>query len=41
MDGFVTDMNLMFDNAKVYNADGSQIYTDAVTLQVKSGETCN
>lgn len=36
MEGFVTDMNLMFDNAKLYNADESQIYNDAVTLQVPS-----
>ena len=34
MEAFVTDMNLMFDNAKLYNADESQIYNDADTLQV-------
>jgi len=34
MDNFVTDMNLMFNNAKIYNADESQIFKDAVTLQV-------
>lgn len=27
-------MNLMFNNAKLYNADESQIFTDAATLQV-------
>lgn len=34
MEIFVADMNLMFDNAKLYNADESQIFTDAATLQV-------
>ena len=34
MDTFVSDMTLMFNNAKLYNADESQIFTDAATLQV-------
>jgi chromatin structure-remodeling complex subunit RSC1/2 len=34
MDAFVVDMNLMFNNAKLYNADESQIFQDAVSLQV-------
>ena len=34
MENFVADMNLMFNNAKFYNADESQIFNDAVTLQV-------
>lgn len=28
------DANLMFENAKLFNEDESQIYRDAVTLQV-------
>jgi chromatin structure-remodeling complex subunit RSC1/2 len=28
------DIDLMFDNAKLYNQDESQIYKDAVALQV-------
>jgi chromatin structure-remodeling complex subunit RSC1/2 len=34
METFVADMNLMFNNAKLYNADESQIFTDADQLQV-------
>ena len=34
MESFVADMNLMFNNAQQYNADESQIFQDAVTLQV-------
>jgi Bromodomain len=34
MEAFVADMDLMFNNAKLYNADESQIFEDAVTLQV-------
>ena len=29
------DMDTMFDNAKMYNQDESQIYKDAVILQVR------
>ena len=34
MENFVADMHLMFNNAKLYNADESQIFADAHTLQV-------
>lgn len=34
MENFVADMDLMFNNAQEYNADESQIFQDAVTLQV-------
>jgi Bromodomain len=34
MDAFVADMNLMFNNAQEYNADESEIFIDAKTLQV-------
>lgn len=30
---FLADMNLMFNNAKMFNADGSQVFKDAVILQ--------
>ncbi|KAF2663454.1 Bromodomain-containing protein [Microthyrium microscopicum] len=33
VDQFMRDVNLMFDNAKQYNQDESQIYKDAVELQ--------
>ncbi|CAG8568286.1 9276_t:CDS:2 [Ambispora gerdemannii] len=33
MKAFHADFNLMFENAKTYNAEGSQIYQDAVQLQ--------
>ena len=33
MENFVADMNLMFNNAQEYNADESQIFSDAKTLQ--------
>lgn len=33
IDQFMKDVELMFDNAKSYNADESQIYIDAVELQ--------
>ena len=36
MDAFVADMDLMFSNAKLYNADESQIFTDAAILLVPS-----
>jgi Bromodomain len=35
MEAFVADMNLMFNNAQFYNADESQIFNDAATLQVE------
>jgi Bromodomain len=34
MEAMVADLDLMFSNAQLYNADGSQIHNDAVTLQV-------
>lgn len=36
VDHFMKDMNLMFNNAKAYNQPESQIYKDAVDLQVES-----
>ncbi|XP_021376481.1 protein polybromo-1-like isoform X21 [Mizuhopecten yessoensis] len=33
LDKLTTDINLVFENAKQYNADESKIYQDAVTLQ--------
>lgn len=36
VDHFMRDMDLMFNNAKVYNQPESQIYKDAVDLQVES-----
>lgn len=33
VDMFLVDMNLMFNNAKQFNTDGSEIYQDAVHLQ--------
>lgn len=36
VDHFMRDMNLMFNNAKAYNQPESQIYRDAVDLQVES-----
>lgn len=38
MEQFEADMRIMFDNAKLYNEDDSQIYKDAVILQ---GEVTN
>lgn len=35
-DQFVTDVELMFENAKSYNTDDSQIYKDAVLLQAEA-----
>ncbi|KAE8336505.1 hypothetical protein BDV24DRAFT_141607 [Aspergillus arachidicola] len=36
VDHFMRDMDLMFNNAKIYNQPESQIYKDAVDLQVES-----
>lgn len=36
VDHFMKDMNLMFNNAKAYNQPESDIYRDAVDLQVES-----
>ncbi|KAF2169729.1 hypothetical protein M409DRAFT_64761 [Zasmidium cellare ATCC 36951] len=36
LDEFMADVNLMFNNAKQYNTDDSQIYKDAVTLQTEA-----
>ncbi|WPG97322.1 Hypothetical protein R9X50_00009600 [Acrodontium crateriforme] len=35
---FMTDVNLMFNNAKGYNTDDSQIYKEAVQLQIEAGK---
>ncbi|QIX00289.1 hypothetical protein AMS68_005806 [Peltaster fructicola] len=37
LEQFMGDVNLMFNNAKNYNTDESQIYKDAMTLQVEAG----
>ncbi|CAK4034236.1 Chromatin structure-remodeling complex subunit RSC1 [Lecanosticta acicola] len=37
LEEFMDDINLMFNNAKKYNTDDSQIYKDAVALQVEAG----
>jgi hypothetical protein len=34
IDNFIEDMELMFENAKAFNEDDSQLYKDAVLLQV-------
>ena len=33
VDAFITDMNIMFDNAKMLNPEGTQIYKDTLALQ--------
>ncbi|GIZ38305.1 hypothetical protein CKM354_000172500 [Cercospora kikuchii] len=38
LEEFMADVNLMFNNAKQYNTDDSQIYKDAVALQVEAGK---
>lgn len=35
VDHFMRDINTMFNNAKNYNQDESQIYKDAIYLQVR------
>jgi chromatin structure-remodeling complex subunit RSC1/2 len=37
LEDFMADVNLIFNNAKSYNTDESQIYKDAVTLQIEAG----
>ncbi|KAF2148858.1 Bromodomain-containing protein [Myriangium duriaei CBS 260.36] len=36
LDAFMKDVSLMFENAKQYNEDDSEIYKDAVTLQAEA-----
>lgn len=36
LDQFMKDVDLMFENAKVYNLDESQIYKDAIHLQAEA-----
>jgi hypothetical protein len=36
IDAFHADLEQMFTNAKTYNVRGSQIYSDAIALQVLS-----
>ena len=36
VDQFMKDIDLMFNNAKEYNRDDSQIYKDAIELQVNT-----
>jgi chromatin structure-remodeling complex subunit RSC1/2 len=38
LEAFMSDVNLMFNNAKEYNQDDSQIFKDAVALQVEAGK---
>lgn len=38
VEDFMADVNLMFNNAKNYNTDESQIYKDAVALQIEAGK---
>ena len=38
LEAFMSDVNLMFNNAKEYNTDDSQIFKDAVALQVEAGK---
>ena len=38
LESFLSDVNLMFNNAKEYNTDDSQIFKDAVALQVEAGK---
>lgn len=38
VDQFVDDINLMFNNAKTYNSEGSQIYNDTLLLELKVQE---
>lgn len=38
LEDFMADVNLMFNNAKQYNTDDSQIYKEAVLLQVEAGK---
>lgn len=37
LEEFMADVNLMFNNAKQYNTDDSEIFQHAVTLQVEAG----
>jgi chromatin structure-remodeling complex subunit RSC1/2 len=37
LEEFMGDVNVMFNNAKEYNTDDSEIYKNAVTLQVEAG----
>lgn len=37
LEDFMADVNLIFSNAKQYNTDESQIYKDAVKLQIEAG----
>ncbi len=39
VDHFIRDIDVMFNNAKSYNTDESQIYKDAVYLQVLGPRT--
>lgn len=36
LDDFMADVHLMFENAKAYNQDGSEIFNDAVALQMEA-----
>ena len=38
LEAFMSDVNLMFNNAKEYNQDDSPIFKDAVALQIEAGK---
>lgn len=38
LEAFMSDVNLMFNNAKEYNQDDSQLFKDAVVLQIEAGK---
>jgi chromatin structure-remodeling complex subunit RSC1/2 len=38
LEDFMADVNLIFNNAKQYNTDDSDIYKDAVALQIEAGK---
>lgn len=40
VDHFMRDIDTMFNNAKLYNEDESQIYQEAEYLQVRRGILC-
>lgn len=41
LEEFMTDVNVMFNNAKEYNTDDSEIFQHAMALQVEAGRLCD